>query len=194
MSLSRVKVVNAGSPGGAATTSFYFLVVTSSELTALGALFTAMKPYYSNTLTFQIPAGGDVINDADGTLTGSWTAGSPQNIAGSGSATQSTPTGIEIAWLAAGIVDSHRPIGKTYLIPAGTGAYASNGIIGAAAISAITTAATTFLAAAPSFAIWHRPRKATAGPPAKPFRPGIGVAVSSAVVRSAPAVLRSRRS
>jgi hypothetical protein len=193
MTLNRVKVNNAGGVGGVATTNFYFLTVTSVETTALANLYTALKPYYPTAITMQVPNSGDQIDDATGKLVGSWSGGSTSSTVGTGGNTQASPAGIEIAWLAASVIDGHRPVGKTLIVPGAAAAFGSNGQIAPAAITAINTAAANFLAAATSFAIWHRPvynRKVT---PPTLTRPGSALAASSGTCRSLPAVLRSRR-
>jgi hypothetical protein len=194
MTLSRVKVVNGGSPGGNAVTNFYFRSVSGTELTALGAFITACKPYLPSTITYTIPSSGDTIDEATGALTGSWSATAPSPIAGTGVNMAGTPIGIEVAWLAAAVVDNHRPVGKTLWVPASATGIGNNGAVAPAAITAMNSAAATFLASAVNFAIWHRPRKASAGPPPVTFRPGLAMTPGGAVTRPLVCVLRSRRS
>lgn len=193
MAISRVKVVNAGSPGGTAATNFYFRSVSGTELTALGTFITALKPYIPTTVTMQIPSAGDVIDDATGELTGSWGATAPAPIVGGGAGIAGTPIGFEIAWLAAAVVDGHRPVGKTLIVPAAAVAISSAGVVAPATITAANTAAANFLASAVNFCIWHRPRKASPGPPPVTFRSGIAMTPGSAVCRPLVTVLRSRR-
>lgn len=194
MSLSRVKVNNKGGPGGAATTNFYFSTISSTELGALATFFNAVKALLPSTITYEIPGSGDVIDEGDGHLTGSWSSTGATSVVGTGTGIQSTPTGIEIAWLAADVVDGHRPVGKTLLVPATASAYSGNGTIAPASVTTCNNAGATFLATAVNFKIWHRPRKADpkADPPVT-FRSGLAMTPGGVSTRSAPTVLRSRR-
>ena len=193
MSLSRVKVVNTGSPGGNAATNFYFRSVSGTELSALGAFYTAIKALYPTTITMTIPAAGDIIDEANGNLTGSWSATPPAAVAGTGASIASTASGIEIAWLAAAVVDGHRPVGKTLIVPAAAVAYAPTGVIASSTVTTCNSAGATFLASAVNFAIWHRPRKASPGPPPVTFRAGLSMTPGGVQTRTVPTVLRSRR-
>jgi hypothetical protein len=193
MTLSRVKVVNQGSPGGNAATNFYFSTVGTTELNALGTFITAIKAYIPSSITFVVPSTGDIINESDGTLSGSWSATAPAPIIGTGSGMAGTPIGVEIAWLAAAVVDGHRPVGKTLIVPAAAGAINSSGVVAPATVTAVNAAAATFLATAVNFKIWHRPRKASPGPPPVTFRPGLGMTPAGGTTRTPVAVLRSRR-
>jgi hypothetical protein len=194
MTLDRVRVVNQGSPGGNASTNFYFVAVTTAALTALGAFYTAIKTYYPTTVSMVIPSSGDTINDATGVLVGSWGTSGGSTVAGGTVGIQATPVGFEIAWLGSGIVDGHRPVGKTLIVPASSSTFNTNGTILNTAVTAIQTAANNFLAASTSFGIWHRPVYNYKVDPPLLVRPGTVMAIASATVRTAPTVLRSRRS
>lgn len=193
MTLSRVKVVNQGSPGGNAATNFYFSTVGTTELNALGTFLTGLKPYWPTSITMVIPSTGDIINESDGTLSGSWSATPPAAVVGTGGNIGATPVGFEVAWLAAAVVDGHRPVGKTLIVPCASGAINSSGVIAPATVTAVNSAAATFLATAVNFKIWHRPRKAAPGPPPVTFRAGLGMTPAGGSCRTPPAVLRSRR-
>ena len=192
--MDRVRVVNAGSPGGAASTNFYFIVATTAGLTALGAFFTALKAYIPSTITMQIPSSGDTVNDATGQLVGSWAQPGGTNVVGTGAGIQATPVGVEVAWLASAVIDAHRPVGKTLIVPVSPAAFGTTGIIGPTALGIFNTAANTLLAANSGFGIWHRPKYNYKVTPPVLTRPGALVNIGSAATRSAPAVLRSRRS
>lgn len=193
MTIDRVRVINAGSPGGAASTNFYFLSATTAGLTALGTFFTALKPYFPTTITMQIPSTGDQVNDATGVLVGSWAASGGTSITGSGTGIAATPVGLEVAWLASDVIDGHRPVGKTLIVPVSSQALTTSGVIGSAVITAVNSAAAALIAATTSFGIWHRPVYNRKVDPPQLVRPGVMVAISSGICRSAPTVLRSRR-
>lgn len=193
MTMDRVKVQVNGTPGGNGTMNWYFVAATAAGLTALGNLMTAMRPYIPNTVTYVIPGSGDTINDADGHLSGTWTAASPGSYTGTGGQTAAAPTGLLIDWKAATVVDSHRPIAKAFFVPCSTAAVGTNGMAAAAAITAINAAAATFLGASTSFGIWHRPKYNYKTDPPTLVRTGTSIAVASGTVNSKLCVLRSRR-
>jgi hypothetical protein len=193
MTLERVKVAVANTPGGPGVMNVYFSLVTDSTLTALGALITAVKPYIPSTITYTIPSSGDILDDTTGDLESSWTATAPAPIVGTGASVAAAPAGLLIDFKAGDVVDNHRPIGKMLFVPCATAGVSSSGGASSTAITALNTAAATFLTAAPEYRIWHRPRKATDGPPPKPFRAGSNVVASAATCNPKLAVLRSRR-
>lgn len=193
MTLERVKVAVANTPGGSGVMNVYFSLVTNATLTALGNLITAMKPYLPNTITYTIPSSGDIIDDVTGDLESAWTATAPAPIVGTGAQVAAAPAGILIDFKAGDVVDNHRPIGKMLFVPCSTAGVGSNGNTSSTAITAINTAAATFLTAAPEYRIWHRPRKADAGPPVVTARPGSNIAAAAASCNPKLAVLRSRR-
>lgn len=194
MSIDRVRVINAGSPGGAASTNFYFFIADTTNLTALTAFLNAIKAYIPSTMTMQVPNTGDTVNETTGQLAGSWTATGGSNVVGTGTGIQSTPTGFEVAWLTDTVIDGHRPVGKTLIVPASASAYSGTGVISSSVVTAVNAAAATFVAAASQFIVWHRPvYNRDVDPPAL-IRPGSSVDVVSGICRSVPTVLRSRRS
>jgi hypothetical protein len=194
VNMDRVRVVNAGSPGGNASTNFYCLVGTSGVVSALVTFFTALKAYIPSSITMQVPASGDTLNDATGQLVGSWSATGGASVVGTGAGIQATPVGVEVAWLASAVIDQHRPVGKTLIVPVSPAAFGTGGTIGPTAVSTFTTAANALLSAATGIGIWHRPKYNYKVTPPALVRPGALVNIGSTQVRSAPVVLRSRRS
>jgi hypothetical protein len=89
-----------------------------------------------------------------------------------------------VRWQTSGIVNGRRVKGRTFLVPLINTTYGS-GVIGAGTVSAIQSAADTFVASAGAdMRIWHRP---TAG------AGGIAYPITAAVVPNLATVLRSRR-
>jgi hypothetical protein len=194
MAIDRVRVTGSVGAGGATTTNFYFLNATAGNLTALGNLYTALKAIWPIGQTYTIPNSGDTINEVDGSLAGGWSAAAPAPIVGTGGQAWSAPSGLLIRWKIAGVIDGHRPIAKTFLVPIVMGQYdPATGQVLPATQTTVTAAATAFISAATGFVLWHRPRKASPGPPPVTARPGAFQSIITGQCSPKAAVLRSRR-
>lgn len=175
--------------GGAGLCTLYFLenaAPLSSVVTAMNDLATSMVANMPAGAAIQVPSSGDAIDEATGTLTGTWSASggalkvSPQSAAQPFAA----GTGYLIQWKAAGIVRGRRVQGRTFVCPVVTNTYDAQGSIQSTLLTAQQTAATAF-AASGFFGIWHRPSPAGAGSVSQ---------IQSAVVPDRVTSLRSRRS
>lgn len=194
MPLERIKVTSTGGLIGTGYTNFYFGTVTPGNLTALKALLDGIKGNIPNFITYTIPNSGDTISEADGHLLGSWSTGTTQTVQGTASSATASPAGFQIRWKSATVVDGHRPVGRTMIVPASSAAFGANGALASGIASTIQGFAQTFLSATAGFAIWHRPVWDRTGPTPVLVRPGSIVSVSSTDVPLTPIVLRSRRS
>ena len=62
-----------------------------------------------------------------------------------------------VTWLTQGVLAGKRVRGRTFLVPMGAGGLQNDGTLSTAEVSAINTAASNLIAAAPEFTIWRRP-------------------------------------
>lgn len=151
----------------------------------LGTFFNAIKAFFPNAVTWDIPGSGDVLDEATGLITGAWTAGTAASITATGGAVSyPAGTGGYIRWQTAGIVAGRRVRGRTFMCPFVIGGFDTTGTIAIATQSGIQAAASALVASG-KLLIWHRPPPGGAS--------GSSHAVIAATVPDKVASLRTRR-
>ena len=194
--LARVRVALTGFPGGPGVATFYG--IDGGVLCAdLQTFFTTAGTLFMSNTTIQIPAAGDVINDVDGVIVGSFTAGVFPPLHGTGTGVYAAPAGVLIEWLTQTILDGHRIKGRTFLVPVGVANYDASGQIVASDVTNLQANGNTLATFSPgNFVIWHRPRlarAATATRKALSAHVGGHAVVTGSRVSPKVTVLRSRR-
>jgi len=176
--------------------TFYFLDVATA-LESLHDFWASVSVTMPPVVHIGIVSSGDKIDDATGDLVGSW-GGTPQaEVVGSGGDQFAAPAGVVVTWTTDTILDSHRLMGRTFIVPLSYGSYQNDGSIGSTTLPNFDTPANTFLIAqSSSFVVWHRPRKARAAVgklKALTAHDGGHGLVTGVRVRDRVAVLTSRR-
>jgi hypothetical protein len=157
----------------------------------LKTFYAAIKQLFPLNLTFQIPTSGDIISEANGQVIGTWTGtggGSETSSAGTGGYAGSA--GAVLRWVTGGVVNGHRVVGRTYLVPMHQNSYATDGSLQATVQTTVQTAALALLGSyVDGLKVWARPT-----PPGHP-NPRVGGihTATSALVPDIAAVMRSRR-
>lgn len=147
--------------------------------------FDGIKGLVPTGCQWQVPNGGDELDDATGTLLGSWSGAGNATIAATGG-TGGYPAGVGayVKWSTAAVVGGRRLKGRTFICPLWSGAYDSSGTIATATLSNLVTEAVA-LAASGSLVIWHRPSSGGSG--------GSSSGVTGADVPDQVTSLRTRR-
>jgi hypothetical protein len=186
--LMRYRVAWTGTPvvGGGLST-FYFADGTAPAAipTNTKALFTAIKGLFNSGITWNFPNGGDIINDADGALVGSWTGGAATTEVGSTANPYAAGVGCIISWNTTGIHRRRRVKGRSFLVPLLSNQYDFDGTILNTAVTTIQNAATALATSSTPLVIWSRPHKGAAD--------GASFAVTAATAMDKVATLKSRR-
>lgn len=183
--LKRIRVTWDGVKGLPAVSTFYTRSDEGPNLTALSQIFNAAKASVPSGVTWQIQGQGDVIEDTDGSLVGSWGGPTPPAIVATGGNSWAGPVGAVINWKTLGIANGRRMRGRTFLVPLSNGAFTGQGTIGAGTLTPLQTGVTAFVtASAGTFVLWSRPG---------PKGPGSSHPISEGAVPPLAAVLRSRR-
>lgn len=157
--LSRVRVSLTGSGlVGAAVSTFYSSSPTSGSLAAnIAAFYTTCIPAFPDNVTFAIPHDGDLIEDSDGSLQGTWSeSGSTSFVTGSVTGLFAQGVGARVRWSTAGIHNGRRVVGTTFMVPLANGGQTTDGLWSTGTASLIDGAADTLRAAEDLF-IWSRP-------------------------------------
>lgn len=183
--MRRVQVLWTTGIGGSGLSVFYTLdpVDATAEL---GTFFNAIKGFFPNAVSWNVPSSGDMIDAATGTLVGGWSGGTAASIAATGGATPYVAgTGALVRWNTGGIVRGRRVKGRTFLAPLLTGLFDATGTLNDANVATMQTAVNN-LAAAGKLRIWSRPPDGST--------PGGTFPVLSGTVADRVTSLRTRRS
>jgi len=148
--------------------------------------FNSIVALLPSGLTISVPSSGDLVEDQNGKLSGTWSVGAtPPVVTGSGLGAYAGNAGAVVHWLTAGVANSRRVRGRTFLVPLLPGAYDSTGSLATTTITTLTNAANGLVAGAGgNFLVWHRNT---------PFAQGASFPVTSVRVPDLAVSLRSRR-
>lgn len=176
----------AGAPG---YSNFYHLATDPQGDDAqdaqddLYAFFLSLGGYYPNVARWTINPVWQAITDTAGTIVADGTVGTPEAvITGNSGAAFAGNSGYAIEWNTGVVVGGRRLKGRTYMVPA-VGVFDADGTLSAAALSAIDSAAETFLGGPPEWRVWHRPTATEEGSSSP---------ITSVTIRDRAAILRSR--
>lgn len=115
-------------------------------------------------VTLSSPGDGDEIDDATGTLVGSWSGSTGFSITGTGTGSWAAGVGLFVRWTTPGIYRGRRVKGRTFMCPLNSFSFDSVGTLDTNARNEFATAATTLLASHPgNMLIWSRPVDSTPG-------------------------------
>ena len=192
--LSRIQCSWLGFQGAPGVSTFYSTGVTE-PISDIATFFSTFEAVLPSQVRIVVPNQGDVIDDATGTLMGTWSTGTATTVQGAGSAIYAAPCGSMVHWITSGIVAGHRVSGRTYLVPLSGLAYAVDGTMVDATRAVIQGAADALVAATTTvLQIWSRPAAArTVGTTVHPARVGSSHSILGGQVPDKLAVLRSRR-
>lgn len=124
---------------------------------ALVNFWTTCRTAFPSSVAITVPTGGEVIDDATGTLTGVWTGGPGTTVAGNNSGAFAAGCGARIVWETGGITNGRRVRGSTYLIPIASVGYDTSGTIDSTYITAFENAGQALLdASGPDIVVWSR--------------------------------------
>lgn len=184
--LHRVRCVWTGFLGAPGFTTLYFDATSSPPNTAaVRSWFQGLQSLFPNVVSIQVPGTGDIVTTDTGVISGTWTTATPAVVTGAVAGVYAAPSGAIANFLTGAVVGTRRLRGRAFLVPTAGTAYDTNGTLTSTALSTLTTAHNTFLAAVtPTFHVWHRPVGGTGGSSAP---------VSSIVSPDKACVLRSRR-
>lgn len=155
-SLERVVVEwNAGTalPG---ISVFYGVPSVPTLANEVYDFFDAIKGLIPSSISVTVPSSGDMIEDSDGSLSGTWSASGVGSLSMTGSGAYAAGCGLRVVWRTNGIRNGRRVRGSTFICPIVTNNYDANGTIATSPLSTVQTAATV-LASSGTLAVWSRP-------------------------------------
>lgn len=158
--LKRLRVELTGPAVIGPSVSTYYFSESATGMTAdLAAFYDAISDFFPSSLTFNIPAGGDVIEDQTGEIQESWSDGSFSAVSGSFTGEWVNGVGFRTVWETNARNRGRRVRGTTFHVPAGVNIYADGQVLQAVR-SDVAASATTFMNATNGgLYIWSRPEK-----------------------------------
>lgn len=128
---------------------------------AIRAFFSNRAPLLPNEVTISFDTAADSIEPTTGALIGTAPVTAPAPVTGTGAGVWSAGAGVRIDWLTDAFRNGRRVRGRTFMVPAVSGAFGSDGRVLPAQITATDAAATTMLTALSGanlpLTIWSRP-------------------------------------
>lgn len=196
--IHRVRVVWTGIPSGNGVSTFYSEASTVPNLGALRAGLANLAAVLPTGVTLTIENQGDTISDADGILQGSWSTAAQSAVVGAAAGAYAAAVGGCVNWQTAGLHNSRRLRGRTFVVPLAASAFGGNGQLLAGAVTALQGLANGVTGATGAkFVVWGRPTVARNPDGTKiPGAVGSGgtsSAITAATVPSKGMVLTSRR-
>jgi len=163
MAIHRIRVTwSGGALVGPGVSTFYAKTMSSD------ALLTAIKDFYT-AIVMQVPTGvqwnvlssGDIINESDGTLAGSWSFPGAGGTVSSGFAeTFVNGVGARVKWRTNGIHNGRRVTGSTFIVPIPISKYEGGGNLVANIVNTLQSAGDALVAASGGdMVIWSKPAK-----------------------------------
>lgn len=153
-----------GAVVGDGVSTFYFGATAAGIHAGLAAFFDAIKNQFPSTITWGIPGSGDVIDDATGALTGTWTDGADSTVVATGAPSFYVQgAGARVKWLTSGIVAGRRVVGSTFLCPILGEKFSGAGALDDAMRTQFQTAADGLLGISTALLVYSRPAPGRAG-------------------------------
>lgn len=183
--MERIVVQLAGGTGLPGVSVFYGDPAVPGLKTDLEAFYDAVADLFPNGVSAVVPSNGDLIEDSNGSLAGTWSSGTPQTYTGFNTNVYAAGVGVAVQWNTNGVRNGRRVRGRTFLCPLTSAAFQADGTLDNSARTTLQTAADT-LASAGHLLVWSRPESVVAAN-------GDSNLVVSATVPDRVTSLRSRR-
>jgi hypothetical protein len=146
-SLDRVRVGWQFAIGGPGVSTFYFDSAASPPVAALKTFFGSLAPNIPDDIVFKYPSAGEQIEHTTGQLSGAWSGSVLADTPGTDNTGFAAPAGVMFKWLTGSILNGHRVVGRTFIVPIAGNCYATNGQITTAALTGFKACAANLLTA-----------------------------------------------
>jgi hypothetical protein len=156
--VARVRVLWSG-PGvvGPGVSTFYFNEIHSGFLADLRAFYYSLRFLHPNTVAWDFPNTGDLLDVASGDITGTWTEPAEAQLVAAGAGQHAQGVGMRLTWSTAGIRNHRRVRGSTFLCPLTLTMYDTDGTIVPGTVTVAKTAADQLITdSAGEFVIYSR--------------------------------------
>lgn len=158
--LDRHRVDWTGFLGGPGISTFFCAAGTAMN-SHLNSFFTSLAAYLPSDVNIQIEPNGDTIDSATGLITAAWADTPEALLTGTATGGYSAVSGALVQWGSATYLSGRRLRGHTFIVPINDTAYDNTGVISAAYVTGLTSAAAALVSSmAGNMMIWQRPRVA----------------------------------
>lgn len=154
--IRRIEVVWSGLTGLPGVSIFHAGDTAAGMTALLRTYFNSIADQFPIGLSLSFPSQGELINDANGEVVGTWTDVPVTSVTGTGGLNYAAGVGTYTRWLTAGVVEGRRVQGRTFLCPLASTAYDSSGTLTTATVTDLQTAAQVLTDATPDLLIWSR--------------------------------------
>lgn len=136
--------------------SVFHSAAADDATASLGTFFDTVKTMVSQPCTWTIPSSGDKLDVATGHLTGGWSGGTGSTKSASSAVAYAAGVGLVVRWDTGLIRGTRRFRGRTFIVPLGSGLYATDGTIDNTALATLQTAVNALVVAG-KIGVWGRP-------------------------------------
>lgn len=168
-----------------------------AAVNAIRTFFDSVDPLLPNEVSIIFPSEVSELDTASGELVGVENVEAPAAIIGGGAGAWLGGAGVLVTWNTGAIRDGVRVKGRTFLVPATSAAFFTDGTPLQTTIDTITSAGNVMIlsmsSALSGLVVYSRFRPAAAGPPPVTERDGDEFFVTTASVPDRSAILRDRR-
>ena len=154
--IRRIEVVWSGLSGLPGVSIFHAGETAAGMTALLRTYFGAIADQFPIGLSISFPSQGEVINDANGEVTGTWTDVPTTAVTGTGGINYAAGVGTYTRWLTGGVVEGRRVQGRTFLCPLASTGYDNSGTLATATVTDLQTAAQVLTDGTPDLLIWSR--------------------------------------
>lgn len=157
--MMRIRAQWAG-PGvvGPSVSTFYWDASEVGGPALIRAFFDDIKASLPDQVTITVDGTGDILNDTNGNLVGTWTEDPGAVVTGTSTGDQIEGVGTRVRWNTNGIHGGRRVKGTTFIVPLPREAFDATGIPGTIVTAALQAAADDLVeASADHMWIWSRP-------------------------------------
>jgi len=139
--------------------STFYATDAAGVVGALKVMFDSYSGIMPSTVSVDYPVTGNTLDPTTGTVTGAWgPIASTAPSVGADSGAFAMPAGACLRWHTGLIVRGHRGVGKTFIVPLGAGAYATDGTLLTGALTTLRGGAAYMAGLAGGiFVVWSRP-------------------------------------
>src|ERR1044071_8201166 len=146
MPMQRVRCHWTGFPGAPGVNTLFFDDAPADPAPALHTFFDSIKTLLPTSVTVSIDNTGDLINEATGILSGTWSGTAGASVTGTVSALYAGASGACVDLVTSTVIGKRRLQGRMFLVPLCTDAYQSDGTIATSALGTLQAAANALLA------------------------------------------------
>ena len=180
VSLNRIRIGWTSTIGIDGVSTFYTQVSPSTAIPQLVNFFVALQPYVPTDVTWSCPSSGTTIDAASGQNIAAWVAPTTAPFGGLATGSYAKPCGVLVNWNTGLFIGGRALRGKTFVVPATTNSFDTDGNVTAACKTALTNAGNTLASSAAQLEVYSTSTR----------QHGI---ITTAAVPTKAVVLRSRR-